>query len=73
MLTTEVLSLFQVILSALLVGLILLQVKGTGLGSTFGSSFSFYQTKRGVEKLLFYLTIAIASLFLVASALRLIL
>lgn len=63
------LHIIQVILSLALVGLILLQTKGTGLGSTFGGEMSFYQTKRGVEKLLFRLTVIIATLFLVSSVL----
>lgn len=57
----------QIILAVALIGLILLQVKGTGLGATFGGELGFYRTKRGFEKLLFYLTIAVASLFIISS------
>ncbi len=63
---SKIVFVFQVILSVILVGLILLQSKGTGLGSAFGGN-SFYGTKRGAEKLLFTLTIAIATLFLLSS------
>lgn len=63
------LSLIQIILALILVGLILLQAKGTGLGSTFGGELGFYGTKRGAEKLLFILTIVIGFLFLSASLL----
>lgn len=68
----QIFYLLQIILSILLVLLILLQAKGTGLGSTFGQSLGFYQTRRGVEKFLFYLTMGIAFLFLVSSLAELI-
>lgn len=57
------LSIIQIVISAILVGLILLQAKGTGLGSTFGGEIGFYATKRGAEKLLFILTIIVAVIF----------
>lgn len=60
------LSIIEIILGAVLMLLILLQSKGTGLGSTFGGEVSFYRTKRGVEKLLFYGTIMVAVLFIVS-------
>lgn len=65
-------SAIQILLGIILILLILLQVKGTGLGSTFGGNFSFYQTRRGVEKLLFILTMVIGGLFLISSVIRLI-
>lgn len=65
--------LVQIVLSIVLVVLILLQAKGTGLGSTFGGDMGFYGTKRGAEKLLFMLTIFIAFLFLLVSVLSLVL
>ena len=46
--------------------LILLQAKGTGLGSTFGGDLGFYGTKRGAERILFIFTIIIAFLFLIS-------
>lgn len=58
---------FQIILGLLLIGLIILQAKGTGLGSTFGGDLGFYSTKRGAEKILFNLTIVIATLFCLLS------
>ncbi|MFH0936813.1 MAG: preprotein translocase subunit SecG [Candidatus Daviesbacteria bacterium] len=60
-------SIIQIVLSVALVGLILIQAKGTGLGSTFGGELGFYRTKRGFEKLLFYGTIGIATLFLITA------
>lgn len=66
-------SLIQIILAIILVGLILLQAKGTGLGSTFGGELGFYGTKRGAEKILFNLTIIVAILFLLSLLLALLL
>lgn len=57
----------QIVLAVTLMGLILLQAKGSGLGSAFGGEMGFYRTKRGFEKLLFRATIVIASLFVIFS------
>lgn len=70
---SQILSVIQIVLGGVLIGLILLQVKGTGLGSAFGGDISFYQTRRGVEKILFYLTIIISFLFLATATLGLLL
>lgn len=67
------LSIFQIIISLGLIGLILIQTKGSGLGSTFGGETGFYRTKRGFEKLLFYTTIIFAVLFLISSILGILL
>lgn len=63
----QFMPLIQIFLGIILTGLILLQSKGTGLGSTFGGDMGFYGTKRGAEKMLFILTIIIATLFLITS------
>lgn len=60
-------SIIQIILAILLVVVIVIQQKGSGLGTAFGGDMSFYRTKRGAEKLLFYATIAIAGAFILAS------
>lgn len=52
-----------------MIGLIILQAKGTGLGSTFGGDMGFYGTKRGAEKLVFISTIIVSVLFFIASLL----
>lgn len=51
---------------------IIIQQKGSGLGSAFGGEMGFYRTKRGAEKLLFYATIALAVAFLISSMVGLI-
>lgn len=57
----------EIILGVALVVLIVLQSKGTGMGSTFGGDMGFYGTKRGAEKMLFVLTIIVSFLFLSTS------
>ena len=59
------LPIIQIILSILLVTTVLLQQRGSGLGSAFGGEGGVFRTKRGVEKTLFYATIGIAVLFFV--------
>ncbi|HEY4521967.1 MAG TPA: preprotein translocase subunit SecG [Candidatus Paceibacterota bacterium] len=53
----------QIGVSVLLIGVILLQQRGTGLGSSFGGSGQFYRSKRGFEKFLFVSTIILAVVF----------
>jgi preprotein translocase subunit SecG len=59
----------QLITAVLLITVILLQTKGTGLGTTFGGSQKMYHSKRGVEKLIFGLTIILAVAFVLLSIL----
>ncbi len=59
----------QVILAVFLSVLILLQSRGTGLGSVFGGDGNVFQTRRGIELTLFKFTIGIAAAFLVVSLL----
>ncbi len=57
----------EIILGIALVALVVMQSKGTGLGSTFGGDMGFYGTKRGAEKILFVLTIIVSALFLLTA------
>lgn len=65
------LNIGQIVLSVALILIVLLQVRGGGLGGIFGSPSTVYRTRRGLEKTLFQLTIALAAVFLVISLLRL--
>lgn len=56
-------KIFQIILAVLLMVVILLQQRGSGLGDIFGGSGNMYRSRRGIEKMLFYATIVIAILF----------
>lgn len=60
-------SLIQIILGVLLILVIVIQQKGSGLGSAFGADLGFYRTKRGAEKLLFYITIGLSAAFILSS------
>lgn len=66
-----ILDILQIIFASILIAAILLQSKGTGLGAAFGGSGNIYRTKRGAEKILFGLTIAMAVLFFAVSISRL--
>jgi len=57
---------FQILVSFGLLTLILLQNKGGGLGE-FGGRNDFYTSKRGVEKLIFLITVVLVILFLSAA------
>ena len=57
----------QIIIAALLMAAILIQAKGTGLGSAWGGTGEFYRSKRGVEKILFITSIVLAVCFILIS------
>lgn len=65
------LTIAQMVLSVALVLVLLLQVRGGGLGGIFGQADSVYRTKRGVEKTLFQFTIILVVLFIAISLLML--
>lgn len=67
-----ILSWLQAILAILLIGAILLQRSEGGLGSAFGGASQIFHTKRGAERGLFIATAVLASLFVVASILALV-
>ena len=59
----------QIIISIALIAVLLMQVKGGGLGGIFGQPDSVYRTRRGVEKSLLRITIALIVLLVVVSVL----
>jgi len=60
------LSVFQIIISAVLIVLILLQQRGSDMGSAFGGGNSgFYSTRRGIEQKIFWATVICGILFVV--------
>ena len=58
------LNIIPIALAVILIILILMQSRGSGLGGVFGGEGNVYQTKRGVEKIVFISTIITAALFL---------
>ena len=65
------LNVAQIILAIALILAVLLQVKGGGLGGIFGQPDSVFRTKRGMEKTLFQLTVALVVLFIIISVVTL--
>ena len=61
----------QIVVAIALILVSLLQVRGGGLGGIFGQADTVFRTKRGVEKTLFQLTIALVVIFLVLSVVSL--
>lgn len=64
-------SIAQIVLSIALILVVLLQVRGGGLGGIFGQPDSVYRTRRGVEKTLFQLTIVLVVLFIIVAIITL--
>jgi preprotein translocase subunit SecG len=63
---TDYLAIGELFISIALIAVILLQVKGEGVGGL--QSGSFVRTRRGIEKTLFQLTIVLVVVFLTISA-----
>ncbi len=57
----------QIVVAVALILIVLLQVRGGGLGGIFGQADTVYRTKRGVEKTLFQLTIVLVVIFVILS------
>lgn len=59
-------NIVMILLSVMLIGVILLQTKGSSFSGAFGGdTSSIYKTRRGVEKSLFQFTIVLAAVFVV--------
>jgi preprotein translocase subunit SecG len=69
---TTTINIAQIIVSLALSTVLVLQAKGSGFGAGLGGSTSMFRTRRGIEKTLFQLTIVLATLFLIISALSVI-
>ena len=69
----RILLISQIIVSVLLVVFILLQQRGTGLGSTFGGEGGgFYGTRRGIQQKIFWGSVILGALFIILALLNLI-
>ena len=68
----NIISISQIVVSVLLIALILLQQRGSGLGSTFGQEGGGnYSTRRGAQKKMFTGTIVLGVAFIVLALLNL--
>lgn len=63
------LQVLQIAISAILIIVVLLQVKGSGFGAALGgmSGGSVFRTKRGLERTLFQATIILVIVFIFVS------
>ena len=65
-------QILEMIIAAVLIGLILLQMQGSGLSGAFGGAGEFYRSKRSIEKLLIAATVVFTVAFAIVSLLLLI-
>lgn len=66
----QILLISQIIVSILLIVFILLQQRGTALGSAFGGdSGGAYSTRRGIQQKLYWATIICGTLFIILTLL----
>lgn len=61
------LNVSQIVIAVALIMVIMLQVRGGGLGGIFGQADSVFRTRRGIERRLFQLTILLVVIFIVFS------
>jgi protein translocase SecG subunit len=66
-----ILNFIEILSAIALVVLVLLQMQGSGLSSSFGGTGEFYRSKRSVEKLLMWATVVTTVIFAVVSLLLL--
>lgn len=60
----------QIIISIILIILVMLQAKDSGLNNPFGATQTGYQTKTGPEKTIYLLTVFIVIAFILVSVLN---
>ena len=53
----------QILIAGALIAAVLLQAKGSGLGGIFGGDGAVYKSRRGVERILFHVTIGLVVAF----------
>ena len=66
------LQIIHLVIAVLLICTILLQQRGSGLGDAFGGDTSVFTSRRGVEKILYYLTMVFGISFGVLAVLQLV-
>lgn len=58
-----------IVLAITLIAIVLVQAQDAGLGSMFGGDSNLYRTRRGLEKVIFNVTIGLAAVFMLLSLL----
>ena len=66
-------TILQVITSIILIGLVMIQERSSGLSSVLGGSATPYHVRRGAEKTVFTGTVITAAVFIVLAIINLIL
>lgn len=68
-----ILPIAQGIIAILLIISVLIQQRGTALGSAFGGEGGgFYSTRRGIQKKIFWATIILGALFIILALVNLV-
>lgn len=68
----QILPFTQIVIAVFLIAAVLLQQRGTALGSSFGSEGGFYGARRGMQKNLYWATIALGAVLVGLSIFRLV-
>ncbi len=68
----QFLPIAQIVVAVFLIVFILLQQRGTALGSAFGGGGGFYATRRGIQKKIFWAACVSGGLFILLALLNLI-
>lgn len=66
------LNIAAIVIAILLIGVIMLQMQGTGLSSSFGGGGESYRSKQSIDKLLIWITVILTISFGVISIILLI-
>jgi preprotein translocase subunit SecG len=66
-----ILNILEIAAAIALIVLVLLQMQGSGLSGAFGGTGEFYRSKRSIEKMLMWATVAVAVIFALISLLLL--
>lgn len=66
----QILFYSEIIVSITLIILIAIQQRGSGLGAGFGGGGEVYATRRGAQKKIYYVTIVLATIFLILGILN---
>ena len=70
---TDYMMIATIIIAVALSVVVLIQAQDAGLGNLFGGDSSIYRTRRGFEKTIFNVTVALAGLFMLFSLLTVVL
>ena len=67
-----ILSILEIVIATVLIGIILLQAQGSGLSGAFGGGGEFYRSRQSIEKILVIGTVVFSLLFGIVSIILLI-